>query len=116
MKRLRNHLLGIEQGEIMLFSDFREGGEMWTGDGPRERRRIIAFSEPFRSPPAVLTNVSLWDVDTQSAVRVDLGAENVTRESFELVLRTWGDSRIARARIAWTALGEVAGDDDWDVI
>jgi hypothetical protein len=32
-----------------------------------------------------------------------------------MVFRTWGDSRIARVRMSWTAFGEVKSDDDWDL-
>ena len=59
MKRLRSRLMGIEQGDTVLFSDFENDGEMWTGRGQRERRRRIKFSEPFHTPPNVQTSVSL---------------------------------------------------------
>ena len=34
---------------------------------------------------------------------------------FDIVFRTWGDTRVARVRVAWIALGAVANDDGWDV-
>ena len=115
MKRLRNHLIGIQQGDVLLFSDFQDGGEMWTGAGPRERRRTIRFGESFRHPPTVHTSVSLWDVDTRSMMRADLSTDRVTRDGFELVFRTWGDSRLARIRVGWMAIGETKHDDDWEL-
>ena len=115
MKKLRNHLIGVDQGDIALFSDFEEGGEMWTGIGPRERRRIVRFSEPYRRPPSVSVSVSLWDVDTKGAIRVDVSAQAVTKDSFDAVFKTWGDSRIARCRITWMAIGELQDDDDWEL-
>ncbi len=115
MKSFRTHPIGVDQGEEVLFSEFAEGGDMWTGEGPRERRTPIKFSEPFRSAPIVQIGVSLWDVDTSSALRAELSAENVTREGFEAVFRTWSDTRIARIRAAWMAIGEVPHEDDWDI-
>ena len=115
MKRIRNHLVGIEQGDTVLFSDFENGGEMWTGRGQRERRRRIKFSEPFRTPPAVQTTVSLWDMDAATIIRADIAAETVTQEGFDMVFRTWGDTRVARVRIGWTAIGELSDDEEWDV-
>lgn len=115
MKRLRNYMIGIAQGDVVLFSDFEEGGEMWTGTGPRERRRRITFKETFRSVPAVQVSISMWDVDTASAMRAELVAENITEEGFDIVFRTWLDTKIARIRVAWTAMGEVSHEDDWDV-
>ena len=115
MRRLRNHLIGIDQGEVTLFSDFEDGGEMWTGCGSREKRRAVQFSEQYRNPPAVQVSISLWDVDTKTAVRADIAAENVTTEGFDLVFKTWGDTRVARCRLSWIAMGELADPDDWEL-
>lgn len=113
MKRFSNHLIGVAQGDVVLFSDFENGGEMWTGTGPRERRRAVAFDEPFKTEPAVHVGVSLWDADTATALRAEIVAEKVTRDGFEIVFRTWSDSRLARIRVAWQAIGELPHEDDW---
>ena len=115
MKKLRNHLIGIEQGDVPMFSDFEDNGEMWTGSGPRERRRRIRFSEPFRSTPAVHVSLSLADMDSSTNVRAEATAERIGKKAFELVFRTWGDSRVARIRISWMAIGELSNEDDWQV-
>lgn len=115
MRRLSNHLIGIDQGSEMLFSDFEDGGPMWTGHGPREVRRRVAFSRPFRSPPAILTGLALLDVDAGANLRLDLSHADVTREGAALILKTWGDSRVARIRADWTAIGAVGGPDEWDL-
>lgn len=115
MKRLRNHLIGIDQGDTVLFSDFEDGGEMWTGRGQRERRRRVSFGETFRSVPTVQVSISMWDADTSTALRADVAAETVTEEGFDLVFRTWGDSRVARIRVGWIAIGELRQADDWDL-
>lgn len=115
MKRLRSHLIGVDQGEVLLFSDFEAGGAMWTGEGARERRRAVVFSERFRGTPAVQVSVALWDLDHSANLRGELRAESVTAEGFEIVFRTWSDSRIARLRVAWTAIGELPHGDDWEL-
>ncbi|WP_170466765.1 H-type lectin domain-containing protein [Ruegeria arenilitoris] len=115
MKTFKTHPIGIDQGETVLFSEFADGGDMWTGEGPRERRSTITFSQPFRSAPVVQIGVSLWDVDTSSALRAEVRAEDITANSFSAVFRTWSDTRIARIRVTWTAIGEVAHEDDWDI-
>lgn len=115
MKRFSNHLIGIDQGDVVLFSDFEDGGEMWIGTGPRERRKPVAFDEPFREVPVVQASVSLWDVDTGSAVRAEVLAENVTEAGFDIVFRTWSDTRVARIRVAWMAIGELPHEDDWEL-
>lgn len=115
MWKIRTHRMGIDQGSRVLFSDFKHDGKMWTGDGDREFRAEIAFAEPFLTAPVVDVNLSMWDVDRRTNQRMDICAENITAAGFEMVFRTWGDSRIARVRANWIAIGEVVHDDDWDL-
>lgn len=115
MRRIRTHRLGVDQGSMVLFSDFQHDGEMWTGDGEREARETVRFSEPFATIPAVKVGMSMWDADHTVNQRMEITADKVTCEGFEMVFRTWADSRIARVRADWIALGEVSDDDDWEV-
>lgn len=114
MKKLQNHRIGVDQGDVLLFSDFEDGGEMWVGTGERRASVEVRFSETYRSPPAVHVSLSMWDMDQTTNSRADVRAEEVTTQGFNIVLRTWGDTRIARARAVWLSIGEVAHTDDWD--
>ncbi|WP_294610628.1 H-type lectin domain-containing protein [uncultured Roseovarius sp.] len=113
MKVFINQAIGIDQGDDVLFADYADGGEMWTGHGARERRTKVVFSKPFKSEPAVHIAMSLWDMDSATNVRADVTAEMITREGFDVVFRTWGDTRVARVRVRWMAIGELFHDDDW---
>ncbi|WP_188078269.1 H-type lectin domain-containing protein [Aquicoccus porphyridii] len=115
MKRLTANTIGILQGDETLFEDFEDGGEMWTGTGQRERRKPVRFSEGFTDAPVVHCSLSLWDVDNGANMRAHVEAENVGAEGFDLVFRTWGDTRIARVRLDWIAIGSVANEDDWEL-
>ena len=115
MKRLRNHLVGIDQGSTVLFSDFEHDGEMWTGEGPRMFRQMIEFGETFRKAPAVHVSISMWDMDQNSNPRADIAAERITEAGFDVVFRTWGDTRVARIRADWMAIGELRQADEWDL-
>ncbi|WP_377190374.1 H-type lectin domain-containing protein [Ruegeria meonggei] len=115
MKTFQTHPIGIDQGEVVLFSEFADGGDMWTGEGARERSTAIKFSQAFRSVPVVQIGVSLWDVDTSSALRAEVKAEDISPEGFKAVFRTWSDTRIARIRVSWMAIGEVSHEDDWNI-
>ena len=114
MKRFAGPI-GIEQGSRILFTDYAHDGAMWTGSGPREVRQHQDFKESFAEPPAVLVGVSMWDIAHQTNSRLDISAENVTARGFEIVFRTWADTRIARIRADWTAIGRLRDEDDWDV-
>lgn len=116
MRRFSSHRIGVERGSIVLFSDYEDGGAMWTGDGPRELRRVVDFSEPFLSEPVVQVGLSMWDMDQKTNQRADISADMVNPEGFVIVFRTWGDTRVARVRADWLAIGEIRGDDEWDVV
>jgi hypothetical protein len=115
MKRISASSIGIEQGSRVLFSDFADGGVMWTGQGDRESRHLIAFKEPFAEPPLVQVAISMWDIDHKHNARADITAEKITTTGFHLVFRTWGDTRVARVRVDWLAIGSAKGEDDWEV-
>lgn len=115
MIRITDKAIGIDNGDAMLFSDFQDGGEMWTGTGPRERVTKVAFSEPFLIPPAVQVSLSLLDADRDHNLRTEVTAEAITETGCDVVFRTWGDSRIARVRISWLAIGPVADEDQWEL-
>lgn len=59
--------------------------------------------------------ISMWDIDHQMNSRVDIAAEKITARVFEIVFRTWGDTRVARIRADWLAIGATRDEDDWDV-
>ncbi|WP_420326503.1 H-type lectin domain-containing protein [Mameliella sp.] len=115
MKKLTASRVGIDQGDEEVFSEFATGGDMWTGEGNRERRKSVRFSEPFRMPPTVQVGMSLWDMDQRANIRADITAEKVTKTGFDLVFRTWADTRVARVRMNWLAIGEIKNEDDWDL-
>lgn len=115
MKKLNYHLVGVDQGSIVLFSDFEHGGPMWTGEGARTTRKAVTFSERYRDPPMVHVSISMWDMDQDKNQRADIAADNVTSDGFDLVFRTWGDSRVARIRADWLSFGEITNDDAWDL-
>jgi hypothetical protein len=115
MKRLDSHVIGVEQGDVILFSDFEDDGEMWRGEGPRAARHTITFSEHFADAPTVSLQMSMIDMSNDAFIRADLQPDNVSPSGFDIVFRTWGDSRIARIRVAWQAIGSLPSDDSWQL-
>ena len=111
----RSQRTGVAQGDVEVFSEFDSGGSMWTGSGARERRLSVRFDHPFRAIPAVQVNASLLDMHQDTAHRFELVAENISESGFDVVFRTWSDSRVARVRAAWMAIGDLPFEDDWDV-
>lgn len=114
MQRLSHKNIGVCQGERVLFSDYADGGPMWTGTGPRESRLPVTFDEPYAAPPSVQVALSMWDNDHKQNQRMDISAENITELGFDLVFKTWGDSRVARVRASWMVIGSLPYEDDWE--
>lgn len=115
MKRLSQHLVGIDQGEAVLFSDYENDGDMWSGSGPRQFRLAVRFSDRYLRPPSVMAHLSMWDMAHGTNARADVQAEDVTETGFAILFRTWGDTRVARVRVGWMAIGPVMDENDWDV-
>ena len=115
MKRLETHQIGIAQGDVVLFSDFEHDGEMWTGSGPRQFRSVVRFKERFKSIPAVRVWLTMWDASSETNARMDVQSEDETEEGFTIVFRTWGDTKVARVRVGWQAIGELPYADDWNL-
>ena len=115
MQRLSSHMTGIDHGSVILFSDFGTGGDMWTGSGPRELRQPVIFSEPFLTIPTVKVSLTMWDVDQKANCRLDISSAEIMPTGFIIVFRTWGDTRVARARAEWLAIGALRGEDDWQL-
>lgn len=88
---------------------------MWAGQGEREIRHQITFRQRFVAPPAVMVGISMWDMDNRTNLRADISADKITAEGFGMVFRTWGDSRIARLRADWTAIGQLQDEDVWNL-
>ena len=115
MKRIASGSIGVDQGSRVLFSDFADGGMMWTGQGPRESRHRVVFKEPYADVPSVQVSISMWDLDQKTNARADISAENISATYFDLVFRTWGDSRVARIRADWMAIGPLRDPDGWEL-
>jgi H-type lectin domain len=115
MQRFKAYQIGIDQGDVVLFSDFQHDGVMWTGEGSRQARAYVQFSEPFIAAPAVRVGLTLWDFSNTTNTRADVTAEDVTETGFAILFRTWGDTRIARVRVGWQAIGPLRDDEQWEV-
>lgn len=115
MKRISDAAVGVQTGLVLMFSAFEDGSEMWTGEGPRMASQRIKFDERFLQPPAVQVSISMWDIEGSSNQRGDIQAVQITNEGFEIQFRTWGDTRVARIRASWMAIGAVPYQDNWDV-
>ncbi len=115
MKSFNTANLGIQQGSRTLFSDFVNDGPMWLGKGNRSVYSTIEFAEPFGQIPVVHATIGMWDMDHEHNIRADLSVTQITAKGFTVKFSTWADSRVARVRVDWMAIGGITNDDHWDI-
>lgn len=115
MQRFESRALGIDHGDVVLFSDFEDDGQMWRGEGPRQSRADVRFSQAYAKPPHVQVSISMWDISNNANSRADVQAEDISETGFAIVFRTWSDTQVARVRVAWTAFGALPHDDGWEL-
>ena len=114
MLRFGHTAVGVQQGSELIFSAFEDGGPMWTETGTRVERREVRFPTRFLGTPAVQVALAMWDIAGDTNQRGDLSAEDVSAEGFAIVFRTWDDTRVARVRVSWLAIGPTEHIDEFD--
>jgi len=101
-------LVGVQvvtaAGEI--FNHVDDNGPMWSGEGDREVRLKLRFTASFQRPPHITLGISGMDSSCGQNLRFSLATEAVTPEGFVIVFKTWGDTKIARASVNWSAIGQ----------
>lgn len=115
MQRISNNAIGVTRGAIVLFSAFEDNGEMWSGNGARVVRQPVRFTSAFLLPPVVHVAIGMWDIEGGTNQRADISADKICNDGFEIVFRTWGDTRVARIRAEWLAIGAIRHEDDFDL-
>lgn len=105
--------LHVQGGDVTVFEDFADSGQMWAGEGERDAIQTIKFQRPFIIAPTIQLSLSLLDARTEVMIRYRLSSKNVTAEQFDLVFSTWGDSKYARVCVNWIAIGQAIRDEYW---
>ncbi len=103
----------VQQGEELIFSHYEDSGPMWSGDGQRQVSYHIEFDRPFIGNPIVQLSITLMDVQTDPLIRYDISATEITSDGFSILFQTWADSRFARVRVGWIAIGQSIRDEYW---
>ena len=90
------------------FIRFPNGGHyMNTGEGERTYEERIYFEEKYEKIPHVIASISGLDEsnDISPTVRIELKVENIDTAGFNLIIRTWNDSKLFNVKVSWTVFG-----------
>ena len=105
--------LSTASGTGLIFDHIEDSGPMWMSRGERWADTIIHFETPFDRPPHVMLSIEMIDADNSTNLRLQLRAEDITRNKFRAVAYTWSDTRIGRLSVSWFAIGKIGSE--WDV-
>jgi hypothetical protein len=81
------------------------GWGLGQGSGTRAYTFHVTFATTYAIPPTVQISITHMDMDTVPNSRLETYAANVTSQGFDLVFRTWSDSKVGGAGATWIAIG-----------
>jgi hypothetical protein len=93
-----------------LFNHVDNGLPMWSGDGDRSVKKEILFVQAFAEAPNITLGLTGIDAAHDQNLRFRLQAIDVKATGFTAEFTTWDDTHIARASMAWQAIGKTKPD------
>lgn len=96
----------FEKGKAYVGYLVSPGWGLTSGTGWREWREPITFAKSFNSPPEVTVGLSMVDIGNGANSRVMVEAENVTGQSFDLVVKAWSNTVLYSVNVDWLAFGD----------
>ena len=76
-----------------------------TGSGERLDVTPLLFKEKYTTPPKVLVAMNSIDATSPPNLRYDIYPEKITTTGFNMVLRTWADTKLFGSTILYVVLG-----------
>ena len=80
--------------------------QLLEGQGERPFTKRVDFRDTFTKPPIVVVALSGLDVDEKHNLRIIVDAEKVDKNGFDVVFRTWSNTKVYGVRVRWTAFGD----------
>ncbi len=72
---------------------------------PRSFTAHVNFDTPFGNVPIVHVGISGFDIDNRDTSRLSAHASAISPTGFDLVIKTWLNTRVYKVEISWLALG-----------
>lgn len=93
-------LVVVDSGEVSKVNDTK----MKSGNGERTAIESISFKQEQSKPPIVHVSLSGLNTDSDFNSRIEVKAENISKNGFDIVMRTWGPSNVHFVKVNWLAL------------
>ena len=109
-KELETRLAKVEGiGEVIIDSGdvgFSQDPLLTSGENKKRQRTVkIKFGEKFKTVMEVIPSIKTLDSHHKCNVRIDVSAENITNEGFDLIITTWYDTMVWVINVKWYAIG-----------
>src|SRR5215831_11679882 len=75
-------------------------------DNPSGTRKVshpIQFKPPFSAQPEVILSLTMLDSSNSDRSRLLIYPSNINTDGFEIVIQTWGASKVCGVQIQWYA-------------
>jgi hypothetical protein len=66
----------------------------------------VQFDTPFSNTPLVHVGLLGFDIDNRDSARINVHTEAITSSTFDIVIKTWRNTRVYNVQISWIALGQ----------
>jgi hypothetical protein len=107
-KVLESRLEKIERAAYAIadIGEFERDEEIdiMDGEGDRSITEQITFKEKLDSVPTVFTSLSGLNSVAKHNTGIELIVENVTSTGCDIIMKTWGSSKIPFVKVSWIAL------------
>jgi hypothetical protein len=81
--------------------------EYAESDQPRTYTHHVQFDTSFSNIPLVHVGLSGFDIDNRDSARISVHTSAITSSSFDIVIKTWVNTRLYSVEISWIALGQM---------
>ena len=113
---LEEQLLRIESGKVYGSTKTDPDWRINEGKAKDQRsfQKRIVFDPPFSNIPEVIVGISRLNVADATNPKIQISAENLSSEGFDLVFATWHNSEFHSLEANWLAFGKQSQDEQKD--
>ncbi len=72
----------------------------------RTYKEHVNFTQPFKSTPNIVTSITQIEITNETFTRIKVSHELADKNGFDIVITTWGDTRVYSASVSWIAYGD----------
>ena len=80
--------------------------KLYESTGPRLTEYTVPFGYTFKEPPAVHVGIMGMEILKEGNHRYNVQVQEVNKDGFRIMYKTWGDTKVCFIKAAWLAIGQ----------